>query len=138
MSIDNVVAFLRMLSLDSALGAAAQQAASRPDAPVVLAGLACNQGLPCSAADWSEFARVCQDDTLLGDTVMQAQLEAIDSPGPTAIWQLVLDRSKGTPVAANAITQVIGIVSKPGGAPIVGHIVSNLAARSARKPDENA
>ena len=135
MSIENVVAFLRLLSTDASLGAAAQQAAGQPDAPVVLARLASNQGLQCSAGDWSEFTRACQNDAPTDDSALQAQLESIDSPGPTTVWQLVLDRSQGTPVAANAITQVIGILSQPGAAPIVGQIVNTLAARNARKPD---
>ena len=59
MNTDNVVEFLRQLSLDVSLGAAAQQAASQRDAPLALARLATAHGLPCSAADWSAFTRGC-------------------------------------------------------------------------------
>ena len=45
MNTDNVVEFLRQLSLDVSLGAAAQQAASQRDAPLALARLATAHGL---------------------------------------------------------------------------------------------
>ena len=41
MNTDNVVEFLRLLSLDVTLGAAAQHAASQADAPQALARMAC-------------------------------------------------------------------------------------------------
>ena len=53
--------FLRLLSLDVSLGAAAQHAASQADAPLALARLATAHGLPCSASDWSMFTRDCLD-----------------------------------------------------------------------------
>ena len=48
MNTDNVVEFLRQLSLDVSLGAAAQQAASQRDAPLALARLATAHGLPAA------------------------------------------------------------------------------------------
>ena len=83
MNTDNVVEFLRQLSLDVSLGAAAQQAASQRDAPLALARLATAHGLPCSAADWSAFTRGCLDESNASLT----DIEAADA----VIWQLVQD-----------------------------------------------
>ncbi|MGE8689490.1 MAG: hypothetical protein ACN6PJ_20250 [Achromobacter sp.] len=123
MSTDNVVEFLRLLSLDVTLGAAAQHAAGQPDAPQALARLATTHGLPCSAADWSSFARNCLD------TTNPAEQEAGAEEAP--IWQLVQDPAHGTSIPASAITQVIGIITQPeGGPPVVGHVVGDLAPRA--------
>lgn len=123
MSTGNVAEFLRLLSLDVTLGAAAQHAASQPDAPQALARLATAHGLPCNAADWSFFARNCLDIT---DSVSQES----GVGGPT-IWQLVQDPAQGTSMPASAITQVIGIITQPqGGPPVVGRVVGNLAPRA--------
>ncbi|SEJ98444.1 hypothetical protein [Achromobacter sp. NFACC18-2] len=123
MSTDNVVEFLRLLSLDVTLGTAAQHAASQADAPLALARLATSHGLPCSASDWSSFARNCLDnlDLTEGDTGM----------ANATIWQLVQDPAHGTAVPASAITRVIGIISQPEGTPpVVGHVVGDLAPRA--------
>ncbi|MCW0210713.1 hypothetical protein WHX56_13495 [Achromobacter veterisilvae] len=123
MNTDNVVEFLRLLSLDVTLGAAAQQAASQADAPQALARLATAHGLPCSAADWSSFARSCLDTTHSADQE-SGMAEA-------AIWQLVQDPAQGTGIPASAITRVIGIITQPeGGPPVVGHVVGDLAPRA--------
>ncbi len=122
---DNVVEFLRLLSLDVSLGAAAQHAASQADAPLALARLATAQGLPCSAADWSAFARSCLDSSNLTEQEQDA------APAEPAIWQLVQDPAHGTGIPASSITRVIGIVTQPeGGAPVVGHVVGDLAPRA--------
>ncbi|EHK65115.1 hypothetical protein [Achromobacter arsenitoxydans] len=123
MNTDNVVEFLRMLSLDVSLGAAAQHAASQADAPLALARLATAHGLPCTASDWSFFARNCLDSSDLVDG---------DVGGAnTTIWQLVQDPAHGTTIPASAITRVIGIITQPeGGAPVVGHVVGDLAPRA--------
>ncbi|WP_313624441.1 hypothetical protein [Achromobacter sp.] len=123
MSSDNVVQFLRLLSLDVTLGTAAQHAASQADAPLALARLATAHGLPCSASDWSSFARNCLDnlDSADGDAGLAG----------TTIWQLVQDPAHGTTIPASAITRVIGIISQPeGGPPVVGHVVGDLAPRA--------
>ena len=86
MNTDNVVEFLRQLSLDVSLGAAAQQAASQRDAPLALARLATAHGLPCSAADWSAFTRGCLDESNASLT----DIEAADA----VIWQLVQDPAR--------------------------------------------
>ncbi|WP_447918685.1 hypothetical protein [Achromobacter aegrifaciens] len=120
---DNVVEFLRLLSLDVSLGAAAQHAASQADAPLALARLATAHGLPCNASDWSAFARSCLDSS------DQNEPDAI--PVEATIWQLVQDPAHGTDIPASAITRVIGIVTQPeGGAPVVGHVVGDLAPRA--------
>ncbi|CAB3693718.1 MULTISPECIES: hypothetical protein [Achromobacter] len=122
MNTDNVVEFLRLLSLDVSLGAAAQHAASQADAPLALARLATAHGLPCNASDWSFFARSCLD------TSADADAEAVPS---ATIWQLVQDPAQGTAIPASAITRVIGIITQPeGGPPVVGHVVGDLAPRS--------
>ncbi|KOF54040.1 MULTISPECIES: hypothetical protein [unclassified Achromobacter] len=122
MNTDNVVEFLRLLSLDVTLGAAAQHAASQPDAPSALARLATEHGLPCSASDWSLFARSCLSPAGRADELAEAP-----------IWQLVEDPAHGTDVPASAVTRVIGIVTQPeGGAPVVGHVVNDLAPRAPR------
>jgi len=122
MNTDNVVEFLRLLSLDVSLGAAAQHAASQADAPLALARLATAHGLPCNASDWSFFARNCLD------TSADADAEAVPS---ATIWQLVQDPAHGTDIPASAITRVIGIITQPeGGPPVVGHVVGDLAPRS--------
>ncbi|MFF7397030.1 hypothetical protein ACFZAI_11300 [Achromobacter sp. NPDC008082] len=124
MKTDNVVEFLRLLSLDVSLGAAAQHAASQADAPLALARLATAHGLPCNASDWSFFARSCLDTSAVADT------EA-DAPPSATIWQLVQDPAHGTDIPASAITRVIGIITQPdGGPPVVGHVVGDLAPRS--------
>ena len=112
-----------MLSLDVSLGTAAQHAASQADAPLALARLATAHGLPCTASDWSFFARNCLDSSDLVDT---------DVGGANAtIWQLVQDPAHGTAIPASAITRVIGIITQPeGGAPVVGHVVGDLAPRA--------
>ncbi|CAB3702889.1 hypothetical protein [Achromobacter pestifer] len=123
MNSDNVVEFLRLLSLDVSLGAAAQHAASQPDAPLALARLATAHGLPCSASDWSFFARSCLDTS--------TQAEAEGGPVGATIWQLVQDPAHGTDIPASAITRVIGIITQPeGGPPVVGHVVGDLAPRA--------
>jgi len=123
MNSDNVVEFLRLLSLDVSLGAAAQHAAGQPDAPLALARLATAHGLPCSASDWSFFARSCLD------TSAQTQEDA--DPAGATIWQLVQDPAHGTDIPASAITRVIGIITQPeGGPPVVGHVVGDLASRT--------
>jgi len=122
MNTDIVVEFLRLLSLDVSLGAAAQHAASQADAPLALARLATAHGLPCNASDWSFFARSCLD------TSADADAEAVPS---ATIWQLVQDPAHGTDIPASAITRVIGIITQPeGGPPVVGHVVGDLAPRS--------
>lgn len=122
MNSDNVVEFLRLLSLDVSLGAAAQHAAGQPDAPLALARLATAHGLPCSASDWSFFARSC----LGTSTVPQADADPV-----ATIWQLVQDPAHGTDIPASAITRVIGIITQPdGGPPVVGHVVGDLAPRT--------
>jgi hypothetical protein len=122
MNTDNVVEFLRLLSLDVSLGAAAQHAASQADAPLALARLATAHGLPCNASDWSFFARSCLDRSA------DADAEAVPS---ATIWQLVQDPAQGTAIPASAITRVIGIITQPeGGPPVVGHVVGDLAPRS--------
>lgn len=121
MNTDNVVEFLRLLSLDVSLGAAAQHAASQADAPLALARLATAHGLPCNASDWSFFARSCLD------TSADADAEAVPS---ATIWQLVQDPAQGTAIPASAITRVIGIITQPEGPPVVGHVVGDLAPRS--------
>ncbi|WMD23423.1 hypothetical protein RAS12_13940 [Achromobacter seleniivolatilans] len=123
MNTDNVVEFLRLLSLDVSLGAAAQHAASQADAPLALARLATAHGLPCNASDWSFFARSCLDTP--EDTDTDA------SPTGAIIWQLVQDPAHGTAIPASAITRVIGIITQPdGGPPVVGHVVGDLAPRT--------
>lgn len=124
MNTDNVVEFLRLLSLDVSLGAAAQHAASQADAPLALARLATAHGLPCSASDWSVFARSCLD--ALDST------ETDDFSGDARIWQLVQDPGQGTSMPASAITRVIGIVTQPEGPAVVGHVVNDLAPRPAQ------
>ncbi|WP_088154874.1 hypothetical protein [Achromobacter xylosoxidans] len=120
---DNVVEFLRLLSLDVSLGAAAQHAASQADAPLALARLATAHGLPCNASDWSAFARSCLDNS---DLTKQNAI-----PDEATIWQLVQDPAHGTDIPASAITRVIGIVTQPdGGEPVVGHVVGDLAPRA--------
>ena len=120
---DNVVEFLRLLSLDVSLGAAAQHAAAQADAPLALARLATAHGLPCNASDWSAFARSCLDSSELVDQ------DAI--PAEATIWQLVQDPAHGTDIPASSITRVIGIITQPeGGAPVVGHVVGDLAPRA--------
>jgi len=120
---DNVVEFLRLLSLDVSLGAAAQHAAAQADAPLALARLATAHGLPCNASDWSAFARSCLDSPELVDQ------DAI--PAEATIWQLVQDPAHGTDIPASSITRVIGIITQPeGGAPVVGHVVGDLAPRA--------
>lgn len=122
MSTDNVVEFLRLLSLDVSLGAAAQHAAGQADAPLALARLATAHGLPCNASDWSFFARSCLDTSNEADG---------DAAPSATIWQLVQDPAHGTDIPANAITRVIGIITQPeGGPPVVGHVVGDLAPRS--------
>ncbi len=122
MNTDNVVEFLRLLSLDVTLGAAAQHAASQADAPLALARLATAHGLPCNASDWSFFARSCLD------TATETQT---DGPPSATIWQLVQDPAHGTDIPAGAITRVIGIITQPeGGPPVVGHVVGDLAPRA--------
>ncbi len=117
---DNVVEFLRLLSLDVSLGAAAQHAASQADAPLALARLATAHGLPCNASDWSAFARGCLDSS-----------EQDAAPEEPAIWQLVQDPAHGTDIPAGSITRVIGIITQPeGGAPVVGQVVGDLAPRA--------
>ena len=123
MNTDNVVEFLRLLSLDVTLGAAAQHAASQADAPQALARLATAHGLPCSAEDWSCFARNCLGVPQHDD----AESESDDA----AIWQLVQDPAQGTGIPASSITRVIGIITQPeGGPPVVGHVVGDLAPRA--------
>ena len=122
MNTDNVVEFLRLLSLDVTLGAAAQHAASQADAPQALARLATAHGLPCSAADWSAFARSCLDTT--NETDQETGV------ADAAIWQLVQDPAQGTGIPASSITRVIGIITQPGGPPVVGHVVGDLAPRA--------
>lgn len=123
MNSDNVVEFLRLLSLDVSLGAAAQHAAEQPDAPLALARLATSHGLPCSASDWSFFARSCLDAS--------TQAETDGAPASATIWQLVQDPAHGTDIPASAITRVIGIITQPeGGPPVVGHVVGDLAPRA--------
>lgn len=123
MNTDNVVEFLRLLSLDVSLGTAAQHAASQADAPLALARLATAHGLPCSASDWSFFARSCLDSTELVDGDAGA--------ASATIWQLVQDPAHGTAIPASAITRVIGIITQPEGAPpVVGHVVGDLAPRA--------
>ncbi|MGY6271200.1 hypothetical protein ACXIUT_16035 [Achromobacter denitrificans] len=123
MNTDNVVEFLRLLSLDVTLGAAAQHAASQADAPQALARLATAHGLPCSAADWSSFTRSCLDATHSADP----ESGVMDAP----IWQLVQDPAQGTRIPASSITRVIGIIAQPEGAPpVVGHVVGDLAPRA--------
>lgn len=107
MNTDNVVEFLRLLSLDVSLGAAAQHAASQADAPLALARLATAHGLPCSASDWSVFARSCLD--------APDSTETDGFSGDARIWQLVQDPGQGTSMPASAITRVIGIVTQPEG-----------------------
>jgi ABC-type enterobactin transport system permease subunit len=123
MNTDNVVEFLRLLSLDVSLGTAAQHAASQADAPLALARLATAHGLPCSASDWSFFARNCLDasDVVDGDA----------GAASATIWQLVQDPAHGTTIPASAITRVIGIITQPeGGPPVVGHVVGELSSRA--------
>uniref|UniRef100_UPI0028A9C1CB hypothetical protein n=1 Tax=Achromobacter sp. TaxID=134375 RepID=UPI0028A9C1CB len=96
MNSDNVVEFLRLLSLDVSLGAAAQHAAGQPDAPLALARLATAHGLPCSASDWSFFARSCLDTS----TETQGDVDPV-----ATIWQLVQDPAHGTDIPAIAITR---------------------------------
>lgn len=121
MNTDNVVEFLRLLSLDVSLGAAAQHAASQADAPLALARLATAHGLPCSAADWSIFARDCLDAS--------DSAPAADLPGEARIWQLVQDPGQGTGMPASAITRVLGIATQADGPAVVGHVVNDLAPR---------
>ncbi len=121
MNTDNVVEFLRLLSLDVSLGAAAQHAASQADAPLALARLATAHGLPCSASDWSIFARDCLDAS--------DEAPASVLPGDARIWQLVQDPGQGTNVPASAVTRVIGIITQPDGPAVVGHVVNDLAPR---------
>ncbi|CAB3862131.1 MAG: hypothetical protein ACWGIK_14015 [Achromobacter pulmonis] len=121
MNTDNVVEFLRLLSLDVSLGAAAQHAASQADAPLALARLATAHGLPCSAADWSVFACDCLDGS--------DGAHAADLPDEARIWQLVQDPGQGTGMPASAITRVIGIATQPDGPAVVGHVVNDLAPR---------
>ena len=123
MNTDNVVEFLRQLSLDVSLGAAAQQAASQRDAPLALARLATAHGLPCSAADWSAFTRGCLDESNASLT----DIEAADA----VIWQLVQDPGQGSRVEASSVTRVIGILAQDGAPPVVGQVVSDLAPRAA-------
>ncbi len=123
MNTDNVVEFLRLLSLDVSLGTAAQHAASQADAPLALARLATAHGLPCSASDWSIFARSCLDSS---DT---AESEAVSAD--PKIWQLVQDPGQSASMPASAITRVIGIVAQADGPPVVGHVVNDLAPRPA-------
>ena len=123
MNTDNVVEFLRLLSLDVSLGTAAQHAASQADAPLALARLATAHGLPCSASDWSVFARDCLDSS---DT---AESEALSAD--PKIWQLVQDPGQDASMPASAITRVIGIVAQPDGPPVVGHVVNELPAHGA-------
>ncbi|MBB1625607.1 hypothetical protein [Achromobacter sp. UMC71] len=123
MNTDNVVEFLRLLSLDVSLGTAAQHAASQADAPLALARLATAHGLPCSASDWSVFARACLDSS---DT---AESEALSAD--PKIWQLVQDPGQDASIPASAITRVIGIVAQPDGPPVVGHVVNDLPALGA-------
>jgi len=92
MNSDNVVEFLRLLSLDVTLGSAAQHAASQADAPLALARLATAHGLPCSASDWSFFARSCLDSSI--ETVTDA------GPADATVWQLVQDPAHGTGIHA--------------------------------------
>lgn len=126
MNTDNVVEFLRLLSLDVSLGAAAQHAASQADAPLALARLATAHGLPCNASDWSFFARSCLDTSTQADAAT-----VTDAPPSATIWQLVQDPANGTAIPASAITRVIGIITQPeGGPPVVGHVVGDLAPRS--------
>lgn len=124
MNSDNVVEFLRLLSLDVSLGAAAQHAAGQADAPLALARLATAHGLPCSASDWSFFARSCLDSS--SATLTDA------GPADAIVWQLVQDPAHGTGIPASAITRVIGIITQPedGAAPVVGHVVGDLAPRA--------
>ncbi len=124
MNSDNVVEFLRLLSLDVTLGSAAQHAASQADAPLALARLATAHGLPCSASDWSFFARSCLDSSI--ETMTDA------GPADATVWQLVQDPANGTGIPASSITRVIGIISQPeaGGPPVVGHVVGDLAPRA--------
>ena len=124
MNTDNVVEFLRLLSLDVSLGAAAQHAASQADAPLALARLATAHGLPCSASDWSMFTRDCLDAS------DSAESEAFS--GDAKIWQLVQDPGQGTSMPASAITRVIGIATQPDGPAVVGHVVNDLAPRPAQ------
>jgi len=124
MKSDNVVEFLRLLSLDVSLGAAAQHAAGQADAPLALARLATAHGLPCSASDWSVFARGCLDSS--SATLTDA------GPADATVWQLVQDPAHGTGIPASAITRVIGIITQPenGATPVVGHVVGDLAPRA--------
>ncbi|RBL81091.1 hypothetical protein DDE05_46800 [Streptomyces cavourensis] len=125
MNTDNVVEFLRLLSLDVSLGAAAQHAAGQADAPLALARLATAHGLPCSASDWSVFARSCLD----------ASQEAVDTDMPSGeakIWQLVQDPGQDASMPASAITRVIGIVNQPDGTTVVGHVVNDLTPNPGR------
>ncbi|WP_025140277.1 hypothetical protein [Achromobacter sp. DH1f] len=119
MNTDNVVEFLRLLSLDVSLGAAAQHAAGQADAPLALARLATAHGLPCSASDWSVFARSCLDASEAADAEMPS--------GEAKIWQLVQDPGQDASMPASAITRVIGIVAQPDGGLVVGHVVNDLA-----------
>ncbi len=123
MNTDNVVEFLRLLSLDVSLGTAAQHAASQADAPLALARLATAHGLPCSASDWSVFARDCLDSS---DT---AEGEALSTT--PKIWQLVQDPGQDASMPASAITRVIGIVTQPDGPPVMGHVVNDLPTHGA-------
>ena len=125
MNTDNVVEFLRQLSLDVSLGAAAQQAASQRDAPLALARLATAHGLPCSAADWSAFTRGCLDESNASLT----DIEAADA----VIWQLVQDPGQGSRVEASSVTRVIGILAQDGAPPVVGQVVSDLARAPRRR-----
>ena len=124
MNTDNVVEFLRQLSLDVSLGAAAQQAASQRDAPLALAR-GHGARAACSAADWSAFTRGCLDESNASLT----DIEAADA----VIWQLVQDPGQGSRVEASSVTRVIGILAQDGAPPVVGQVVSDLAPRARRR-----
>jgi hypothetical protein len=112
-----------LVSVYDRRGAAAQHAAGQADAPQALARLATAHGLPCTAADWSFFARSCLDATHSADEE--------SGTAQAAIWQLVQDPAQGTGIPPSAITRVIGIITQPeGGPPVVGHVVGDLAPRA--------
>ena len=76
----------------------------------------------CSAADWSAFTRGCLDESNASLT----DIEAADA----VIWQWFRIR-QGSRVEASSVTRVIGILAQDGAPPVVGQVVSDLAARRA-------